>query len=327
MGMYATATGVTGIKQIVLKDAFSQPAATCEINCADASAVSLGDLCTVDMGWDAAHGVVMTDGIVKRIIQRRPQADYVVTVVDKLSWAVDYYIVPDNPDSAYVIDHKSPEDVISTVLGWAGITGVQFGAPIPATLGTMADSRYNIIQRMSSWDMVETINRIFCYTTYVDTSGSVFFSSRQPNLMPGDVSSHLFTVGAGGDIQSVELTTSDTFLLNKIIVYGANGISGSAAAVSPYLPTGYYKIGLISYPQLLDSQEAVDLTAQSNLTVFNRLTYQCSLKAIGDRTVRTRSVVTVTEPFTGLSDSMFVVFSSTHVLDRSGYSMDLELVQ
>jgi len=95
--LYMTATGLTGIKSMSLREGLSQAAAEAQIICTGVSA-AIGDSCTVVGGYDSAYSTFINGGYVKSIVQRRPERDYTVTVRDKVSLAVDYFMASNTPD-------------------------------------------------------------------------------------------------------------------------------------------------------------------------------------------------------------------------------------
>src|SRR3990167_5475319 len=299
-----------------------QPVVQADIVCTGLTA-QIGDSCTIDLGEDADHGVVMTGGIVKKITQKRPGSDFDVTVYDILTRAVDHFIASDTPESPYTVSNRKAELLVGDLLALAGITAFTYDATI-FTFGTDPNNPTKI-NLISPWNFIEHINRVCGFTTFADTGGSVQFRDRKPYIVGGDVSEHTFTTGASGDILEIEYLKSDEGLRNRVVVYGAPGITKTVSAVSPFLPSGFFKTLVVAHEGLIVNQQTANDTADVNLTMFNRLTETVRLKSKGIRSVRCRDVVDITEAFTGFVNAKFIVFAANHVISPQGVSSDFTL--
>lgn len=314
-------TDCTQIKSIEFREGLSQATATCEVVCADTD-LSIGDLVTVVIQGET----VMTDGVVRQIVQRVPQYDYVVSIQDKLCLAVDYFIVPDNPASPYLATNIKAEDLVEDMLEAAGLTLADKGT----TIFTYGTAEPVPIKLVSAWNMIETIGRVTGFTTYADAAGDIHFVERKTYVTASDtVSIHSFTTGSGGDILDIEYERSTKNLINRVVVYGgvSNEISYTAQASSPYLPAGFYKSMVVAHP-LIDNLPAATATADVNLEMFNRLTETVSLKSTGYPEHRARQIVDITESFTGLTSStLWLIFDVRHTLSAGGLESNYTLVR
>lgn len=319
--MKCTVTNVTGIKDVTYRDSYGQAAATAEVTCT-AHTLTIGDVATVVMGYDTDFATMITNGYVKTIIARRPQNDYVITIADKLSLAVDYFMAADNPESPFMADNIAAETLVANILAQAGITGITTGA----TGFTFATVKPQPINYISAWSAVESICGITGFSLYVTPAGVVNFVNRKPYIVGGDTSIATLTTGASGTITDIAYTKSDEKIRNKIVVNGSAGINASASASSPYLPAGFFKTLPIVH-ELIDSQSQAQATADLNLTMFNRLSENLRITALCNPDIVARSIVTITETFTGLSAQQFFVFGTTHTVGRDGASMTLTLVR
>jgi len=323
--LYRSVTGCTGVKSVEVREAYGQATVNVEI-VTSAHTLSIGDSVTVDIGYDLAHSVMLTGGIVRKIITRVPEFDYVITIQDKLCRAIDAAIVSDDPLVPYKASNIKAEDLLVYLLStYAGISGVVAASTV-FTFGTVQPVPLNMV---TVWSMIELINRISGYTTYCDAAGTVRFVNRPGYITASDtVASHNYTVGASGDILAVEYDRNTEQLINKVVVYGGvgNQIHATASAVSAYLPSGFYKTMVLAHP-LLDNITNAQATADLNLTIFNRLTETISLSVVGTSSVRCRDVVSVTEPFSGLAGNLWLVIGATHTLSESGFSQQLTLVR
>lgn len=320
------ATGCSLIKSIEVREAMNQATVNVEVTCA-AHSLSIGDSVDVAMGTDANYATMLQGGIVKKILTRVPDFDYVITIQDRLSRAVDYFIASDDPNAPYAASNIKAEDLVVYLLGLAGLTGV-LASPTIFTYGTVAPVPINLL---SAWSMVDTISSVCGFTTYCDSTGVIHFVERKPYVTASDtVSTHSYVTGDGGDILSVEYDRNVENLINRVVVYGGvgNSVHATASAVSPYLPSGFFKTTVVAHP-LIDNQTAAQATADLNLEMFNRLTETVSLNAAGNPNVRIRQIVDVTEGFVNLDAStLWLIYGMQHTCSLAeGFSQKLTLVK
>lgn len=317
-----TATGITGIKSIRVTDSHNQASAQAEI-VATGHSLNVGDAVTVSGGFADDNAAFITNGLVKSIEQRRPEYEYTIVVNDGLTKAIEDFLASDNPDSPFMANNVSGEQLVVDLLGHAGITGVA----TQATGFTFAVVKPTPLNLISVWDAVENICRITGFVCYADSAGNVHFKNRKPYIVGGDASERTFTVGASGDILTISYHKSDERLRNRVVVYGAPGIFHTGSAASPYVPGGFFKTMVVAH-ELIDTQPMAVSTADVNLTMFNRLTERVSLTAIGKPSIRVRDIVDVSEPYTGLAaGTLWYVFGTSHRLSQTGYEIDLNLVR
>lgn len=316
-----SATGISGIKSMTLREDFGQPTVVVEIRCS-AHSLELGSIVSsIAMGYTDENAVMMTNGIVKEITQRRPERDYVITVHDALVRAVDYFIASSDPDAPMTSSNESAEALVGRLLTLATIAGYTTEAT-GFTFGVVDPVEINLI---SAWEEIDNINQICGFGTYCDSSGVVKFVRRSPFPETTESAEHVFTTGDSGDILTIEYAKSDEKLRNRVVVYGGQGIHAEAASPSDYLPSGFQKSMVIAH-ELIDTQGMADETAALNLTIFNRLTQTVTLKAKGKPTIRVRDIVGFTENFIGVSNQKMFVHAAEHTIDRdSGYTMNLTL--
>jgi len=320
-------TGTSGIKSIEVTESYTQAVVNAEVTCTTHS-LAIGDLVTVSMGTDVVYTTMITNGIVKKIVTRAPEFDYVITIQDQLSLAVDFFIASDDPNNPYKAHNIEASALAVYLLGLAGITSVVSETTI-FTYGTVGDGVP--VNLVSVWSMVDTISRVCGFTTYCDASGVIHFRERKPYVTTSDtVSTHSYTTGNGGDILTIEYDRNTEGLINRVVVYGGvgNTVHSTAEAASPYLPAGFFKATVVAHP-LIDNQAAADATANLNLEMFNRLTETVSIQVKGNPTVRVRDIVDVTESFTGLTSStLWLVFGITHTISQTeGFSQKITLIK
>lgn len=322
LSLYATATGMSGIKSLTLREGMSQPAVQVDIVCTGVTA-QINDTCDIDFGYDTDHGAGLTGGLVKKINYNRPAHAYEVTVMDKISRAIDYFMAADNPESPFQAKNRAAELLVGDLLNQAGLTLSAYDSTI-FTFGTQNPIPINLV---SAWTYIEHINRITTNTTYALPNGNIEFRNRPPFIIGGDVSEHTFTTGSSGDILEIRYWKSDEKIRNKVVVYGAPGITATTSGSSPYLPSGFQKSLVIAH-EIISNQQSADQTASLNLQMWNRLTETCTLTTLGNRNVRCRDIVDVQESFSGLSaGQLWVVFATEHRLSREGYETSLTLTR
>lgn len=322
--LVADATGITGILSVDFSENYAQAAAQAVIECTGVS-LDVGDTMDgLDFGWADDHEVFLTAGIVKKVTYNRPQHTYTVQVHDRLSLAVDYFMASDDPDSPFLADNVEASALVGQLLAQAGLTSYS-GDTTAFTFATQEPTKINLI---SAWDAIENICRICGMLCYMQSDGTVRFTTRKPYLVPGDTSIFSLTTGASTNIEEIEYERSDENLRNRVVVYGGpnNEIHASASADSPYLPEGFFKTIVVAH-ELISTEAQAQATAELNLTMFNRPTENLRIRAIGNTLLRTRAIVDATDSFCNLSGVEFVIYGAEHNWSRDGYSSNLVLVK
>lgn len=325
--MYATVSGCTGIREIVLRDSTSQCATAVEVTCVSHT-LNIGDFVTVDMGYADEHTAVITDGVVKKITQRRPENYYVIYIYDKLVLTNDFFIAASDPDTKLSYTQVSPEDIIQDLLSRAGVS---YGTYYTDATGFLCGIVGNPLELncVTAWSVIENFNRITTWMTWCDLFGDIHFQNRKPYIMVGDTASRVFTVGNTGDILSIDYVKSDDGIRNRIVVYGKSGldIQSEQSASSPYLPVGFYKTLVIAH-DIIDSQAIADGTAVYNLAMFNRLTETLTVEVVGSPTIRCRGIYAVAEPYTGFTASdLWFATGTQHDWKQTGYVTSVNLIR
>lgn len=321
--LYASISGMTGILRVDLAESYSQAAALAVVECTGHS-LAVGDtVASIDFGWADDHGVFITNGIVKKITYNRPQNTYTLQVHDRLSLAVDYYMASDDPNSPFTVLNTEASVLVGQLLAQAGLTSYS-GDATPFTFAPNSPSSINLI---SAWDAIENICRITGMIAYMQSDGTVRYTTRKPYLVGGDASGYALATG-GSNIEEIEYEISDENLRNRVVVYGGkdNQFFASASAASPYLPANFYKTIVVAH-ELIGSTAQCQATADLNLTMFNRLTENLRVRAIGDPGLRVRGIVDVTDSFCGLTADEFVVYTAEHNWGPEGYSTNMVLVR
>lgn len=312
--LYASISGVTGILSIDITESFKSLSRSCTIKCTSHT-LGLGDDIVVDMGYADSHAIIFT-GIVKKISQESPDNSITLTCFDVLVKATDFFMASDYPQAPF---SRSNIDAAMLVGDLLGVASIAVYTPI-ATSFIFGDVEFNLL---TVADAINQINGILAYHIWADETGEVFFADRRPYVMGGDTPTHTFTTGASGNIITNSYSRSDDDLRNKVVVYGQDPIVAIESAVSPYLPTDFYKTAVIASP-LITSQTMANNSSTFNLELYNRLTRNVSCEALGDPSLHVNAIVTVTETNTGVSGNWFL-YNLTHSWGADGYTMRMTL--
>lgn len=320
MRLVANVTGCTGVKSVSLRQSINS-AAYAEVICVGHE-LSIGDVVSIELGYQGDSGLVLSGGLVKGIKASVPGYEYSIEIYDQLVLASDAYIAPDNPDSPYTANNVEASVLFGNLLStFAGITNYSGDA----TIFTFGVPNPTPIKMVSVMDMLTNIAKITNYIFY-DDNGTVRFRDRRPYLLDSDTPGYVISEGPGGNILGGSYSRSDKALRNRVVVYGSPGVQATAQAGSPYLPTGYYKTAVISH-ELIQSNAQAQETANLNLAWLNRLSETCEVTIIGRWQSRPIDIVGVTSPFWGMTDYPFFCVSCHHNLGTGGYETVLTLVR
>jgi hypothetical protein len=319
--LYATVTNATGIRSVVVDEDFSQPTRSAVVECSSTT-LELGDYAEVDIGYVGNHDVVLK-GYVMSIAKKRAGDGKGTTIRlrDQLWRAMAYFIASSDPDAPLEYSNIDAEDLVGAMLTLSGITSYSPDSP-----GfTFAPEEPLEVQLVSAWDIISKVCNLIAWHCY-DDDGTVRFTDRKPYPVEGDVSSHSFITGNSGEIISIDpLSRSPDKIRNRVVVYGPEGVYASASAVSPFLPSGFYKTEVIAAPDLIDTTAQAQDIANYNLDLLNRLELTLSMTVVGVPGLRARDTVTVTESETGASGD-WLAYNVRHELSDK-YTQSLTLVQ
>jgi hypothetical protein len=312
--LYSSISGVTGVISLDSVEGYNTLCRNLTVECVSTT-LDIGDDIVVDAGFSDNHGIIFT-GIVKKVNKTTPNNTVKLTCLDTLVKANDFFLVAEDPDVPFSRSNIDATDLVGDLLAEAGIT--TFSAD--PTNFIFTDPSFNLV---SISDAIGQINAVIVYHIWCDETGTIHFADRRPYIMGGDTPTFTFTTGSSGNIITNDYTQSEEDLRNKVVVYGKEDIVATASASSPYLPDGFYKTAVVASPLISPLQMAQD-SADFNLVLFNRLTKTVSCEALGDHTLHVNSIVTVTEPTTGVTGDWFV-FSVSHSWGESGYTMRMVL--
>jgi len=326
--LYGTATGISNIIAMQVSTGHSFSTSTAFVKCINPS-IGIGDSIEIDLGYSTNHKKIF-QGYVKTIVREVPENVYTITAKDELIRAVDFYIVPTNPEDSFKRHNISAEDLVHDILDLAGITNYTY----EATSFTFATKSGNDVEvkLTSSYDFAKMIADLLAWHLWSDENGLIHFENRKPHVMTG-------TSGQPGDDEAdVPITTiddstivqfnygeSDRDLRNRVVVHGAEGIYAEASATSIYLPEGFYKSMALVSP-IIDNEGMAQSACDYNLELYNKLTVSSTVTLEGNPDLIARNVITVDEDFTGTSGDWYI-YLGEHRWDQNGYICNLELRQ
>jgi len=309
-----TATSTSNIQSINVVGSHGMQNSTATIE-ATTTSLNLGDSVTINLGYSDSHSIVFT-GLVKGIQKSESPVQYTITAIDTLIRAMDFFIVSSNPETPFSRQNISAEDLVGDVLALSGLTNYDGDT----TNFTVAIKNPVEVNLTSSYDYCSFIAGLVAWHLYADINGKVWFLDRKPYIMGGDSSYKTITLPS---ILSATYSEDANNLRNRVVLYGAEGITAEASASSPYLPAGFYKTAVVS-AQIIDSQTYADQCVAYNLALYNRLTRSVSLTVLGDSALVPRKVLTLNTGITEL-DHDWYIYGASHTINSGGFTTDLEL--
>ena len=321
--------GCGSIFSVDVVESHSAATSTAIVVCKDTS-LNIGNFIQIKLGYHNGDFQTVFYGHVKMIEYNALEQTYTLTCADIMSRAVDYYFAPENPDQPFKRSNISAEFLVRDILYEAGITNYDYQATnfILGVNGTEAE-----IKLISAYDAAKSIADLIAWHLWADRTGVVHFRNRKPYVMygtsnqPGDVADVDLPITIdrrNGNVLSLSKTVSEKNLRNKVVVWGANGITAVASQSSPYLPPGFYKTVLFSHP-MLATQELAQKTADYNLALLNRLTESVSVTLEGNPNLLSRATINVTDP---AINQRYYIYSCRHTVSaQSGYITELELTR
>jgi len=318
------------VLSVEVNEGHKQTTARFSLETEDITGLNLNQTVTIDLGFVGSHGQVFV-GYVDEIAESAWPGVYTISGRDVLKRAIEHYIVTTDLEHPWSRENIDAAWLVRDLLKEAGITNYIAGAS-SFDFGTSHPAEFNL---MSVWDAITQICNILAYNCWAE-NGTVYFARVFPvPTIPAPPLSKHFDVGTAGNIEVIDYQYNTDNLRNKVVVFGREGIyaarqsnttpcAGNPAANCTYLPAGFFKTAIVS-SEMIDTHSMADSSAQYNLVLYNKLTESLRLEAEGDYTVRCRDTVTVTEPFTGMSNDPWFVYSITHRIDTSGYKLVITL--
>jgi hypothetical protein len=344
--LYSSVTNVPSPLSITVSSSHNSSTATAQI-VAPSKTVNIGDNITIDLGYVGDYNRVFK-GYVKNIVRQVPDDLYTIIAKDDLVRAIDFFIVPTNPDNSYKWHNIKAEDLIHNILSLAGLTGT-VNTPAGGSSFTFATKSGNDVEvkLVGAYDFCKTIADLLAWQLWIDETGAIQFRNRKPYPMDGPPESLQVGYEADTSINSGNPLTdatilnavkneSDRDLRNRVVVHGSPGIyaeSKSATSYNPLTdtmenilpttPTQFYKaMALVS--SIIDNQGMADKSASYNLSLYNRLNVSAQFQVEGDSTFLARKVITIDESKLGLTGNWYI-YLAEHQWSREGYFTNLEL--
>jgi hypothetical protein len=284
----------------------------------DVQGLDIGDDIEITIGY-VGDTAKLFHGTVKAIEAANLPGMYSMQCLDDLWRAKEYWFVPEDLDNPWSRSNITAEDLAEDILAECGI--VDFSADWVSGFTFATGTEPVEIKLVAAADPLNWINEITGGHIYADNTGTVHYDDIEP--IPG-VSTATLTTGNNGQLIFTDYTKSDENLRNRVVVFGAPGISASADAVSGHLPANFYKTAIISHG-MIDTQAMAQAAADLNLTLLNRLTEGVVVECEGDPDIDCRDTITVTEAWTGVAGDWFVL-AATHTFESS-YRMRLTLTK
>lgn len=343
--LYASVTNIPNPLSISVSSSHNSSTASAQI-IAPSKSVNIGDNITIDLGYVGDYNRVFK-GYVKNIVRQVPEDLYTIIAKDDLVRAIDFFIVPTNPDSSYKWHNIKAEDLIHNILSLAGLTGT-VNTPSGGSYFTFATKAGNDVEvkLVGAYDFCKTIADLLAWQLWIDETGAIQFRNRKPYPMDGPPESLQVGYEADTPISGVTLTDmtalnavkteSDRDLRNRVVVHGATGIFAESKSATTYnpltdsmenilptTPTQFYKAMALVSP-IIDNQSMANNSADYNLALYNRLGVSAQFQVEGDSRLLARKVVAVNEAMLGLTGNWYI-YMAEHQWSREGYFTNLEL--
>ena len=343
--LYANVTNITNPLSIVVSSSHNSSTATAQI-IAPGKTVNIGDNITIDLGYVGDYNRVFK-GYVKNIVRQVPDNVYTITAKDDLVRAIDFFIVPTNPDNFYSWHNIKAEDLIHNILSLAGLTGT-VNTPVGGSAFTFATKSGNDVEvkLVAAYDFCKTIADLLAWQLWIDETGAIQFRNRKPFPMDGPPESLQVGYEADVPIAGVTLTDSisinviknetDRDLRNRVIVHGSPGIFAEAKNAKSYnpltdamenilptTPVQFYKSMALVSP-IIDNQSMANKSVDYNLSLYNRLGVSAQFQIEGNSKLLARKVVAVNEARLSLTGNWYI-YMAEHQWSREGYFTNLEL--
>ena len=313
--IYMAATNTSNILSIDTVSSHGMQTSMASIE-AESSTLNIGDAVSIDLGYVGDHNVVF-NGYVRGISRDTPNNKYSITATDVLSRAMDYFIVSSTPDNPFTRSNISAEDLVEDVLNLAGITNYT----ADPTSFTFAINNPLEVSLTSAYDYCNFISSLLAWHLYADINGLVHFVDRKPYLTGGEsTAASIYTTNA----VSISYLKDAENLRNRVVVWGAEGITADVSESSPYLPSGFYKTAMVSAPTVIDSQSMADLSASYNLDLYNRLTERLQVSIVGDSSIFPRNAAYVDVDDSDM-DGNWYLYGVSHSANNGGFTTDIEL--
>ena len=309
--------GVSAVRVEITAD-YKELCRRATVETRDVQGLDIGDDIEITIGY-VGDTAKLFHGTVKAIEAANLPGIYSMQCLDDLWRAKEFWFVPDDLGDPWSRSNIAAETLVEDILAECGI--VDYSADWVPGFTFATGTEPVEIKLVAAADPLNWINEITGGHIWADNTGTAHYDDTQP--IPG-VSTATLTTGNNGQLIFTDYTKSDENLRNKVVVFGAPGISATASAASAHLPANFYKTAIISHG-MIDTQAMAQDTADLNLTVLNRLTEGVVVECEGDPDIDCQDTVTVTEAWTGVAGDWFVL-AATHTFESS-YRMRLTLTK
>ncbi len=313
--LYATCSNTSNIISVSWSDSHVAPTSQCVV-VAETTTLDIGSTANVYIGYVGNNFKVIT-GYVKNVEYKEPERQYTITIANVMIRAIDFFLASADPEHPFSRQHITAEDLIEDLLREAGLTSFD----MESTSFTFAINNPVEVNLTGVYDYCKFLSDIIAYTLYADNDGVVHLINRRP--YPVGAEPNDYTFDSSSNIIAASYEKSDHDIRNKIIVYGSAGISATALATSPYLPSGFYRTVVVAAPGVIDSQSMAQQAADYNLVLLNRLTQKVNLTMEGAVGVVPRTIAEITISDLGISGDWYV-YSVEHNWSKAGYITNIE---
>lgn len=318
-----TIPNVTGVTAITVTEAFNSATSQAIIECFDTS-LSLGDAIGFNMGFSGDSGKIF-QGYVRLIETELVGAKNRIVCEDELAKASDFFMASSDPQAPFTRKNIDTGDLIKDILAEAQITDFQDDSSLSVTWGTEGEVVFNLV---TSWQAAKSIIDALAWHLFADRSGTVHLSEAKPYDDNSPAISFTWNISTNNILQ-INHSRSTERLRNRIVVYGREGVTATASAVSPFLPSGFFKTAVLA-SQLFDTNSLAQTVADANLPLFNRLTESLTLIVEGDFQIEPRKWVAVTVVDAPISMDVtgnWFIYQVEHRIDSNGYMCNVTLTR
>lgn len=329
--------GADGILSVDITSSHTASVATAQVTCESISA-GLGDYTYIYLGYEG-NDEYLFSGYIKAIQEVVPEKTYTLQCSDVLIRAIDYFMVPSDPDSPFTRTNIDADYLIEEVLEEAGFEDWYFDFDDPQFTFATVEGAEVVVNLVSAYDFCKMIADLLAWNLWAEADGYVYFANRKPYVMdgtsgqPGDNADSIEKTIFDKDILSFRYREADRELRNRVVLHGAEGISATASSATSYvprtdsyeqiLPSDFYKsMALIS--DIIDNQGMANDAVAYNLALYNRVTTQASLSIVGDPDLTARKVIKVKEDYLGINSDWYI-YTANHSWSRDGYTTNMEL--
>jgi len=329
----ASVTGVTSPLAVVVNQSHDSATAVANVQCISTT-LDIGDPITINLGYTTGTDKVF-EGYVKSKERTVPEDTYTIVAHDKLTRAVDFFIVSSNPESPFTYNNIACEDLIQEVLEMAGLTSFDFDNTY-FTFGINNPVEVNLV---SSYDYARMLADLIAWNVWTDRNGVTKLKNRKPYPMygtsgqPGDVADASIITFTDDDILDVTYAFNERDLRNKVCIYGAENLYKEAKSAVSYdpatdsyraiLPSDFYKAMVLASPLIDDATFAQD-ACNYNLSLYNKITYECPIIVEGNGSIEARTCITVNSTKATIA-GLWYCYQVEHNWSKSGYLTNILL--